>query len=173
MRKLFLLFTLALFSGCATTPPLSTSKDTLFDVSGRIGVRHGNQGFSGSMRWIHKTAGDELWLLSPIGQTVAHITRNSQGAVLSTSDRKEYRAADVGGLTEKVLGWHLPLSGLDSWIMGKPFPESPSGAIPGEDEFVQNGWDIRYEKRFENGHPKVMVLERPGLRIKLIVNPNE
>ena len=169
MLRAFLL--LVFLSACASTPPRSTTRDTVFDLSGRIGVRYDHQGFSGSLRWIRRTGSDELWLLSPLGQTVAHITRGPSGAKLETSDRKVYEARDVAGLTEEVLGWRLPLQGLDSWILGKASPGSPAAKVPDGDELLQDGWDIRYENRFESGLPRTLVLEREDIRIKLLLNP--
>lgn len=171
MRVLLLLL---LLTGCSVTPPKSTSKDTLFDLSGRIAVRYGDDGFSGSLRWIHRTSSDEVWLLSPLGQTVAHIHSNAAGALLTTQDRKQYRAADVEALTKSILGWRLPLRGLDHWVRGKTVPDSPSSAsFDSQKKLIrlrQDGWDIHYERYFGNGLPKTVMLQREGIRIKFIID---
>ncbi len=171
MRILFLLLFLA---GCSVTPPRSVSKDTIFDLSGRIAVKYGNEGFYGNLRWIHRMDSDEVWLLSPIGQTVAHIVKNSNRAVLTAQDRKQYQAKDVESLTEKILGWRLPLDGLDSWVRGRAASGSPSrAAYEGKtlSELTQDGWDIRFERRFENGLPRQLALRREGIMIKFVIDP--
>ncbi len=171
MRILLLLLLLA---GCSTTPPKSVSPDTLFDLSGRIAVKYDDKGFNGSLRWIHRKNSDEVWLLSPLGQTVAHILKNPEGALMTAQNRQEYRAEDVESLTEKILGWRLPLQGLDSWIRGKAAADSTSNASFDQEnrlaELTQDGWDIRYPRRFENGLPKEIVLRREGIRIKFIID---
>lgn len=171
MRSLLLLLFLA---GCSVVPPRSASPDTLFDLSGRIGVKYGDEGFSGNLRWIHRVRSDEVWLLSPLGQTVAHIQSDSAGAVLTTGDRKAYRSGDVEGLTATVLGWRLPLKGLDHWIRGKAAPDSPSNASYNTGsrllQLRQDGWDIRYLRYFDGGLPKEVMLQRPGIRIKFIID---
>lgn len=170
MRFLLLLLFLG---GCSVAPPISTSPDTLFDLSGRIAVKYANEGFFGNLRWIHRKSADEVWLLSPLGQTVAHILKNADGAVLTTSDRKAYRAEDVESLTEKILGWRLPLQGLDSWIRGKASAGSLSeSSFEGKTltRLNQDGWEIRYGQHFGNGMPREIELQRPGIRIKFIID---
>lgn len=172
MRLLLLL--LLFFAGCSTVPPRSTSPDTLFDLSGRIAVKYGNEGFYGNLRWIHRKHSDEVWLLSPLGQTVAHIQSSPGTARLTDRNLKEYRAPDVETLTEKILGWRLPLEGLDWWIRGLASDRSPSVASHDEANRIvslrQDGWEIRYPRRFENGSPKVVVLERQDIRIKFVID---
>ncbi len=160
-------------AGCSVTPPKSTAPDTVFDLSGRIAVKYGDHGFYGNLRWIHRRDSDEVWLLSPLGQTVAHISKDSQGAELTGGDGKSYSAPDVESLTEKILGWRLPLEGLDSWVVGKAASGPPFHAsFEGREmkTLSQEGWDIRYERRFENGKPRQLILERTGILIKFVID---
>lgn len=170
----FLLILLLFFAGCSTVPPKSTSPDTLFDLSGRIAVKYDNDGFYGNLRWIHRKHSDEVWLLSPLGQTVAHIQSTPGMARLTDRNLKEYDASDVESLTEKILGWRLPLEGLDWWVRGIASDHSPSIASFDEAHRIvslrQDGWEIRFARRFENGSPKVVVLEREGIRIKFVID---
>ncbi len=171
MRILFLLLFLA---GCSVAPPRSVSPDTLFDLSGRIAVKYDGEGFSGSLRWIHRMNSDEVWLLSPLGQTIAHILKDAGGAVLTSQDSRQYRAEDVESLTETILGWRLPLQGLEHWVKGEARPGSPSNSSFDSGKKLiqlrQDGWDIRYERHFENGSPKDVLLQREGIRIKFIID---
>ena len=48
-------------------------------------------------------------VVSPAGQTLAHIAGDAGGATLTTADQRQYRAASVESLTREALGWHLPL----------------------------------------------------------------
>ena len=171
MRVVLLL--LLFLAGCSITPPRSVSPDTVFDLSGRIAVKYGKEGFYGNLRWIHRKNSDEVWLLSPIGQTVAHIVTNPGRAILTSQDSKTYEAKDVEGLTEKVLGWRLPLEGLDSWVRGEAAKGSPARAsYEGKTlkELVQAGWDVRFERRFENGKPRQLELSREDIKIKFVID---
>lgn len=121
-----------------------------FQLSGRIAVKHDEQGFSGTLRWAHDTRHDEVFLLSPLGQGVARIERTSSGMTLTTSDEKIYRADNVETLTEEALGWRLPLQGLEHWVLGLAAPGSvahrdldASGQLA---RLTQDGWRIEYQR---------------------------
>jgi outer membrane lipoprotein LolB len=114
-----------LFSGCAALAP--AHKDTYvtirtepsveaalatpanFLLVGRISVTGGKDSFSGAAQWRHSERADEILLLSPLGQTLAQIQLDPDGAYLTTSEHQSYYAPDVESLTEQVLGWRLPL----------------------------------------------------------------
>src|SRR5688500_11871913 len=77
----------AFFSGCATLAPeeknvASTvvmepggleAKSASFRLIGRVSVKEGRDGFSGGVQWRHMQDGDQILLLSPIGQAVGQI----------------------------------------------------------------------------------------------------
>lgn len=170
--------------GCASVAPgvpgsvgnngaRTTSDIRSFALSGRIGVKYDGQGFYGNLRWRHGVDGDDILILSPLGQGVAHITRQAgQGVTLTTAEGKTYRAADVATLTQQVLGWQLPLEGLQYWVLGV---DDPAGAVsaPRADGFSQDGWRITYlSSRQVAGRslPDKLVLERPDLTVRLVVD---
>lgn len=119
-----------------------------FFLAGRLGVRHGEEGFNGGVRWTHTPARDELWIVSPLGQAVARVTGASGAVTLVTSEGRVYQAADATSLIREVLGWELPLEGLAYWATGRPDPASPGEARYDDAgrlmSLVQGGWEIRY-----------------------------
>jgi outer membrane lipoprotein LolB len=121
-----------------------------FRISGRIGVRYGGESFSGLLRWGHREAGDEIFILSPLGQGVARIERDAAGVSLVTAEGRTYRARDVETLTQEVLGWRLPLSGLQYWVTGHPAPGAAMDMDFDDERFLrrlrQNGWRVDYEE---------------------------
>lgn len=150
-----------LLSGCAElpappemaasrTPVSSAAAIKSFQLAGRIAVKHDGQGFSGSLRWSHDARHDDVFLQSPLGQGVARIERNAGGVTLVTSDDKIYRAASVETLTREVLGWQLPLHGLEHWVLGRAAPESPARRILDENgqlaRLIQDGWQVDFER---------------------------
>lgn len=147
-----------------------------FNLKGRIGVQTEGRGFSGSTRWQHEAAKDTIALFSPMGGQVANIDANPKGVVLVDSDGKSYRAADAETLTQKTLGWRLPMKGLPDWVLGRPAP----GAIEDSrwDEagrltrLKQHGWDISYAQYQESqGYqlPGKVTLVSPKLNLKLVI----
>ena len=112
-----------LLAGCATlepiTAPVTTPSPPLvqafipsFEINGRLSVRHDNEGFSGNLRWRHVFGEDEFVVLSPLGQGVARVTQNAQGATLQTADGQMLYAPDAESLTQQALGFRLPLDSL-------------------------------------------------------------
>lgn len=147
-----------------------------FELHGRIGVQTEKKGFSGTLRWQHQAGGDDLGLFSPLGNQVGQIHADLDGVTLVTSDQKTYRAADAETLTEKTLGWRLPMSGLHDWVLGRPtvgaaqiLSWDDAGNIT---HLRQDGWDIEYPQYAEfDGQqlPVKIVIKSIKLDLKLVI----
>ncbi len=168
--------------GCATSPHVPQSLrsalvgQSAFALNGRIAVNHDGQRFSATMRWTHLSTEDEILLFAPLGQTVARIRRDAGGVVLDTSD-KHYRARDTEELTQRALGWHLPLGGLQYWVLALPAPGSEAGIERDANGQVstmrQDGWEIRYTRyavQQPGSLPLRMNLQRDGMELQLLVD---
>lgn len=179
----------ALLSGCAempipsrpfpVTPPASAATPAgSFTLSGRIAVKYETQGFSGSLRWAHSPASDDILLLSPLGQGVARIVRDAGGVTLTGADDIPHHAASVEALTQTFLGWRLPLHGLEHWVLGQSAPDSGARSSNGPNgrpvRLFQDGWQVDYD-RYSTVHGK----ELPGrldaawgdtLHIRLVID---
>lgn len=189
-----LFFIFLLIAGCATNPtkpnvvktiitePVINS-DTLvsanFSLSGRISIQDKNQRVSGSLRWQHTELNDEIILLSPFGQTIAKIKSDHNNAYLTTSEQEIYYASDVEALTKEILGWHIPLTGLQFWAQGDHSPTTVAVKDIDSDGRVitirQDGWEINYPRYFsatssQADMPKVVALNYDQLIIKLVID---
>jgi outer membrane lipoprotein LolB len=156
-----------------------------FGLLGRIAVKGSGESFSGGVQWRHAEGRDDILLLSPLGQALAQLKRTPEGVQLTTAERENYYASDMESLTEKVLGWRLPIMGLQYWVQGKNSPLTPS-AIDLDDEgrvaaIRQDGWEIVYSDYFSPGpvqtaippavsRARLLQLRRNGLQIKLVVD---
>ena len=192
-RILFFLFSLT--AGCAmvetkpvgvtvvVTEPVALAENASsadFELTGRISVQDEGKRFSGGVRWQHAgKAGDEISLLSPLGQIVVQIVQNNEGARLTTSEQKVFFASDIEVLTETVLGWRIPVAGLQYWVQGEHFPATVAIKHLDSDGRVvainQDGWEIDYVRYFpahsvHAARPKVLVLQYATLRMKLVVD---
>lgn len=182
MRWAFLLLPLLLAS-CATPPPVSqpvlrpaAAEHGPFVLDGRIAVKHNGQRTSANVHWTHQAATDEVMLSGPLGQTVASLRRDAQGVALQTQEG-HYTANDVGELTEQVLGWRLPLTGLRYWVLALPDPASAASIehdVNGQVKLLrQDDWEIRYTRyaaQTPDSLPLRMLLQREGLEIQLLVD---
>jgi outer membrane lipoprotein LolB len=90
---------------------------------------------------------------------VAQILRQGDAVLLKTSEGKEYRAADSESLTERVLGFRLPIEGLAETVQGKPSPVLES-----------RGWRIEYQERDEHKRPTRLRLTNTGAEVRLAIH---
>jgi len=149
-----LLVTGALIAGCAQLPFTGPSREQgnsdAFEALGRVYVRYGSRGFSGSLRWLHAPESDEVWLGGPLGQTGAYISRDSTGASLTTADQKTYRAMSMESLTREGLGWSLPLADLSYYVMGSvPADIAASAERDSAGRLTRaerEGWTVRWSR---------------------------
>ncbi len=174
-------------AGCATEPtarPAATSPElralagiTEFDLSGRIAVRQGETGHYGNLRWLHNIYIDNVSLLSPLGQVVTQVTRDRDGFELTNSNQQRFRAPDAESLTQQVLGYTIPLAGLERWVLGLPASGSEAIEEHAADNrlvaLTQDGWRIVYlDYRPVSGYllPSRITLQRDDLVIKLAID---
>ncbi|HKX37730.1 MAG TPA: lipoprotein insertase outer membrane protein LolB [Burkholderiales bacterium] len=157
---------------CASLEPRAPEGPLEFDLAGRLAARYNGESFTGNLSWQHGRGGDEVLISSPLGQGVARIVREQGEVVLTTAKREEYRAADAESLTEKVLGFRLPLSGLADWVRARPsaghafhVERSPEGRVR---SLQQRGWRIEY-LRYDGERPALLQLSYPGIELRLAI----
>ena len=109
-------------------------------------------------------------LLSPLGATLARFEIGDDGASLAVPRDGQVRIerdADPARLSERVLGWALPLQDLTAWIRAMPDASRPSRAfdddLPASRHFEQDGWEV--QSRSEAGSLRLRLhrAAAPGL----------
>jgi outer membrane lipoprotein LolB len=178
---------LALLAGCTTlmpvsapgtapSPPLVQAYIPSFEINGRLSVRHDNEGFSGNLRWRHVFGEDEFVVQTPLGQGVARVTRNAQGATLQTADGQTLYAEDAESLTQQALGFRLPLAGLPRWVQAQAVSGEASlrhnddGTVG---ELREQGWQIEYLDYHGVGNttlPSKLSMQNTELKLRLIID---
>jgi outer membrane lipoprotein LolB len=176
MRVLLLL---TLLAGCATVPTMvqrPVQTDAPFTFNGRVVLKQGEKRDNAGVRWVHSATEDEILLLAPLGQTVARIHRDAQEATLEASG-KFYSAQDMESLMQQVLGWQLPLSGLQHWVYALPVPDTESSierAANGQVSVLrQMGWEVsysRYAAETPDALPLRLNLKRDGMEVVLLID---
>jgi len=158
---------------CAELAPRESTEAIEFELKGRIAVHYGHDASSGNIAWRHAAHDDEMLITSPLGQGVARIVRHGNAVVLTASDGRVYRAHDAETLTEKVLGFRVPLEGLADWVRGREAPgpgketRDASGRLVG---LLQNGWRIEFLAYGEDGAlPSRLRLTYPGIDLRLAI----
>lgn len=140
------LIAIALIAGCATLRVMPRDARP-FDLVGRVLVTSTTGALTANMRWEHDGERDQIWLMTPTGQTLAYIVDSSEGAVLTRADQQQYRSSSVEALTRQALGWSLPLGLLRYWVQGNPAPtrgppQIERGANGAATLLVQEGWRV-------------------------------
>jgi len=149
----------AFVAGCAQVEIKPPAGALEFSLAGRIAARYGKESFSGNIAWRHARDGDELLISTPTGQGVAQIVRQGDAVLLKTAEPREYRASDSESLTERVLGFPVPLEGLAQWVQGKPAPQLES-----------RGWKVEYQEYDAERRPTRMRLTYSGIELRLAIS---
>ena len=170
----------ATLAACGALPPAGEPmpRATAFDLIGRVAVNYDGRAFSSNVRWQHLAERDEIWLLTPTGQALAHIVADADGATLTGSDRKQYHAGDVESLTRRALGWELPLERLAWWVRGEIMPGGLIGEVLRDQRgrlarLRQDGWHITFVHPPANERgdlPQRLELVRDAHQIRLVID---
>ena len=170
----------ALLAACAALSPAPevSRAPVRFDLLGRVAVNYDGRAFTSSVRWQHAPERDEIWLLTPTGQTLAYIVDDAGGATLTGADQKQYRASNVESLTRQALGWELPLARLGYWVRGEAAPgPAPEDVLRDERSrlaaLTQDGWRIafvHYPPGEQGGLPRRLDLASGVHEIRLVVD---
>ncbi|MGL6072120.1 outer membrane lipoprotein LolB [Craterilacuibacter sp.] len=170
-----LLLASLLLGACATrelpfqAPLEAVPVDAPFNLSGRLSVKAAGKGQLARFDWSHAPARDELSVNSPLGTTVARVTRDADG-VLLVADGKVWRAADVEILTEQVLGWPLPLANLAWWVRGRAAPGIAHEFLA-DGALLQQGWTIRFTSDEPGAlYPQRIDLVRDDIALRVIAS---
>lgn len=172
--RFVLCFVLLPLVGCAGLEDRTPGANIEFELAGRIAVRYRSEAASGNLAWRHTSDADEMLMTTPIGSSVARIVRTGAQVVLTTSDGQVYRAADAESLTDKALGFRVPLAGLADWIRGRAVEGQPAQAKRDAQGRLavleQSGWRIEYQAFREDGLPVRLKLDYPGIELRIAIH---
>ena len=193
-RRLFLPALALAFAlgGCATTTSNNVAtvgayRDTI-ELSGRLSVNYQKSGnvesLTGSFDWTQRPGTVDVTLANPLGQTIATIAVTPQSATLTQAGRAPVTEADIDTLTQRTLGWPLPVAGLRDWLQGYAVDGQGQrfAASPARNEVLtRDGWRLRFVEWLDPNAaqpaPRVIHAERAAagdiqdLQIRIVVNP--
>ena len=152
-----------------------------FELSGRIAAHYASSAFAANFRWQHDGQRDAFELASPFGQTLARLTGDDSGVELATADGRIERAAGWAALTERGLGWPLPVSGLAFWVQGAPREGAPFALDLDENRepslLRQDGWTIAYQAFASTPdgarRPARMTLSYADVELRLVIDSSQ
>lgn len=190
MLRFFLAFIILSLAGCASQPAIKPAADAAthtqhlnslahietFSLKGRIAVNTNGKGYSGSVSWAHQPDQDTLDVFTPLGGKAAHIVKNTTEVSLTNAKGETVSAQSVEALTEKTLGWRLPLSGLSDWAVGRPtaapITHQAWDALGRLTQLEQQGWQIdyaQYTPYLNTALPQKITLKNQNLQLRLVI----
>ena len=164
----------ALLGACATIETVPPGPS--FELAGRIAVRYQERGFSSSLRWKHDQADDEMWLTSPLGQTIAYLQSDANGATLTGSDQKQYRASSIDSLVRNAFGWRFPVADLRYWVLGEAVPGAAALSIEHDTaqriaRLEQGDWKVTFSyATLESKRPARLNVVGIDAEIRLVID---
>jgi outer membrane lipoprotein LolB len=190
-RRLTLLVLAATLAGCATTSTnvatVGAYRDSI-DLGGRLSVNYQKDGklesLTGGFDWAQRPGRVDVTLTNPLGQTAATIEVTPQSATLTQAGRPPVTEADIDTLTQRSLGWPLPVSGLRDWLQGYAVDAQGQrfSASPARNEVItRDGWRLRFvewqDPNAAQPAPRVIHATRAAggdiqdLSIRIVINP--
>jgi outer membrane lipoprotein LolB len=190
-RRLTLLVLAATLAGCATTSTnvatVGAYRDSI-DLGGRLSVNYQKDGklesLTGGFDWAQRPGRVDVTLTNPLGQTAATIEVTPQSATLTQAGRPPVTEADIDTLTQRSLGWPLPVSGLRDWLQGYAVDAQGQrfSASPARNEVAtKDGWRLRFvewqDPNAAQPAPRVIHATRAAvgdiqdLSIRIVINP--
>jgi outer membrane lipoprotein LolB len=119
-------------AGCASAPSVAPpagapATDEPFAVDGRLSARRGSEAVSITFTWTHVSPRDEFVVSTPLGQTVAELSSDASvpRAEMRAADGRRDVASDLATLSERLVGFPLPLEALAWWARGAPHADAP------------------------------------------------
>lgn len=194
-NPLFLLFSLALLSACATQSPQPGPADPEraqaqremalrawpgWSLTGRLGVQRGEAGGSGRLDWVQVDDRSRLAFRGTLGQGAWRLNVAPDLARLELKDGTVREARRVEDLVFDQTGWEAPVTALAWWVRGLAWPEGPAPADRRLNEdgtlasLSQAGWTITWT-RYTDGPeaqrlPSRLQLSRADVAIKLAIS---
>lgn len=156
-------------------PPAAAVVDEPFAITARMSARHDGQGVAAHVEWTHERGRDALAFATPMGTTLARLTRDSAGARVELPDGRVVDDADPSALAARTLGFALPVDELAWWIRGLPRPGSAHAlerdARRRAAVLAQDGWTVAYAYADDAAtRPSRLDVRYPGLDVRIVVD---
>ena len=151
---------------------------TRWDIQARAVVKLKGEAYNLGINWRQNDGQLFILLQAPFGQGVIRIESIAGGGYrLSLPDGRVLDDNSPEALLEKVIGWSIPISGLEYWIRGLPQPQSDfSHRIDdaGRTRFLkQDDWSIDYIDYFSHSDspylPRRIKLNFDEITIKIVI----
>lgn len=105
---------------------------------------------------------------TPIGSTVGQLCRDVEGVLAKDANGVVYTAETPEALSEKLLGYHLPIKHLSVWANGEWVRDEPH-AFTSDGKLKQLGWTISRELN-DDETTRILLLENDEMSVRMVFN---
>ena len=149
-----------------------------WDLYARATVTLPGEAYNIGLQWKYKPEQYLLLIDAPFGQGVIRIEKTtSETYRLQLPDGRLLVNSSPEALLNDVIGWSIPISGLEYWIRGMPRPGSEySHRLNNKGlarEISQDEWVVTYIDRFETNQqvslPRRLRLAHDSVTMKLVI----
>ena len=161
---------------------LEAGRFNRWDLQGRAVIMVKDEVYNTGLKWNRVPQAFEMMLEAPFGQGVFQLQSDQDQVIpvnLTLPDGQIVRAFDAEEVLVKVVGWSIPVSGLEFWIRGIPEKKlSFEHELNGDGRLRsldQKGWQINYLEYFDpqspaRGLPRKIYLKRDDLAIRIVID---
>ncbi|MBA3535718.1 MAG: outer membrane lipoprotein LolB [Tatlockia sp.] len=154
----------------------SATQITSWEISGALAARSKGKGWSASLNWVQRGAGNyQMRLSGPLGSGTILINK-SGGTVTLQDGPKKSSSSNAESLLKQQTGVSLPVPNLYYWVRGIAAPGSVQGKKYDEagrlQALRQSGYTIDYQQYTSVGKavlPTSIRLQGNGIFMKLII----
>lgn len=148
-----------------------------FELTGRVAVAVGRQGFDADIRWMQDGTRTRMTLSGPFGAGATQVSDHDGELSVITARGQHLGNAAARSVLERELGFDPPLTSLRYWVLGVPDPSSPASvtvnAVQRLSRLEQGGWSIDYRAYSSVGAewlPRLLTVRRAGVRLRMVVD---
>jgi len=177
-----------LLAGCAAAPRMDAPVNqdwqarralleslTLWEFTGRIGVRDDRESHSSRIRWQQQGDRYVINLWGTLNAGATQITGRPGEVILQQEGKTPLTAATAEDLVYDQLGYELPVAQLSFWIKGMPAPGANSAPSFNTEHHLisleQDGWLVQYlgyTNYATESLPTRIRIEKPPLRLDFV-----
>jgi len=166
----------------AAPPPDPVARQTfdVFSLSGRLSVSDGKQSASGRLDWSRSAGADRWTVFSPLGQIVAQIDSEPDGAEVLLADGERRYAPQVADLIPMLLPGAaeagFPSERLAAWVQAAPPDGAEVRTLDAQGRparLIDKGWIINYlgyRDESPEALPRLVDISRGEFRLRLVVD---
>lgn len=190
LRCLALLASILALVGCQTMVPRTgdaaalaqqTSREALlaeidsWSLDGRLAVSNGDDGGSGSLRWMQTVGHYELEVQAPVTRQTWRLRVTPAIARLEGLDDGPHEGPNAQALLAREVGWVLPLADLALWVRGARGKGESSLRFADDGlpmELAQQGWVVEYrswDRTLLPPMPTKIFVKRGEQKVRLVV----